>query len=58
MIEERKARIIFNKSGAGNITPRITLPATWIKQLGLDIEHREVTIQLIDNKIVIEKARD
>lgn len=57
MLEERKARIIFNKSGAGNITPRITLPATWVKQLELDIDHREVNIKLIDNKIVIEKAR-
>ena len=54
-MEERKAKIIFNKTGAGNITPRVTLPAIWVKQLGLDIDNREVNIKLIDNKIIIEK---
>lgn len=53
--DERKAKIIFNKTGAGNITPRITLPATWIKHMGLDIDNREVNIKLIDNRIIIEK---
>lgn len=54
-MEERKARIIFNKTGAGNITPRITLPAVWVKQLGLDIDNREVKITFDNEKIIISK---
>lgn len=52
-MEERKAKIIFNKTGAGNVTPRVTLPATWIKKLGLDKENREVKIKFDNEKIII-----
>ena len=54
-MEERKVKIIFNKSGAGNITPRVTLPATWIKQLGLNQDNREVKITFDNEKIIISK---
>ena len=42
MKEERKAKIIFNKSGSGSITNRIILPVPWIKKLGITIE--DITI--------------
>jgi hypothetical protein len=59
---QRKAKVQFTKSGGtakGNaITNRITIPTSWIKELGITEENREVNIKLIDNKIVIEKIRD
>lgn len=62
MLEERIAKVSFNKSGGTAkgkaITNRITIPTSWIKELNITEENRKVTIQLIDNKIVIEKARD
>ena len=61
-MKERKAKVIFNKSGGTakgkSITNRITIPTSWIKNLGVTEEDREVIIKLIDNKIVIEKTRD
>ena len=61
-VEQRKAKIIFNKSGGnskGNaITNRITIPTSWIKYLSITEDNREVILKLIDNKIVIEKTRD
>lgn len=59
MIEERIAKVSFNKSGGTAkgkaITNRITIPTTWIKSLGITEDDREVRLSLIDNKIVIEK---
>ena len=58
--DQRKAKMQFAKSGGtarGNaITNRITVPTSWVKSLGITEEDRNVTIKLIDNKIVIEKG--
>ena len=59
-MEERKAKVIFNKSGGGgrgkSITNRVTIPTSWIKKLGITEEDREVTIRYENDKIIIEKA--
>lgn len=57
---ERDARIQINKpggtAGKGSKTYRITLPNTWIQQIGITEEDRAVTLKLTeDNKILIEK---
>ena len=54
-MEERKAKIMFSKSGRGSLTTRITLPIVWVRHLGASQEDREVTIALEDNKIIIKK---
>lgn len=48
-------KIIFSKSGAGNITPRISLPLTWVRTMGITQEDREVEVFFEDNKIIITK---
>ncbi len=57
--ESRKAKVIFALSGGkaskGSQTTRITLPITWVRDMGLSPEDREVTISFEDNKIIIEK---
>lgn len=62
MTEEREAKVLFNKSGGTAkgkaITNRITIPTSWIKELNITEEDREVTLKLIDNKIIIEKSQD
>lgn len=55
MKEIRKAKIIFSKNGQGATTTKITLPVSWIKELGFDKADREVTIELDENKIIIRK---
>lgn len=58
-MEEKRARVIFNKSGGtagkGGITNRITIPTTWVKEMGITEEQREVNISFDGEKIIIEK---
>lgn len=57
--KERILKISFNKSGGtssrNGITTRLTLPTSWIKELGITEDNREVKASLIDGKIIIEK---
>ena len=56
-MEERILKVLFGKSGSGSISPRISLPMSWIKDMGLSQENREVTVKYDENKkqIIIEK---
>jgi hypothetical protein len=60
-VDERKAKIAFNKSGGTAkgtaITNRVTIPTSWIKELGINQENREVKLTLKDNKITVEKIK-
>lgn len=53
----RVLKVTFNKSGGtssrNGITTRITLPTSWVKELGLTEENREVVAKLEDGKIII-----
>lgn len=53
-METRTLRVSFNKSGAGNITPKLALPALWIKEMGLNIENRNVEVVFENNQITIK----
>lgn len=57
-MKKRKANIMFNKNGNGNLTTRISLPVPWIKDMGLSEANREVVIEYEDEKITIKKERD
>lgn len=61
-VEQRKAKIIFNRSGGtakGNaMTNRITIPTNWIRDIGITNDNREVYIIKKDNEIIIRKAID
>lgn len=56
-MEERILKVLFGKSGSGSISPRISLPMSWIKDMGLSQENREVTVKYDEKKkqIIIEK---
>ena len=58
-MEERIAKIHINKAGgtAGKTSKnyRVSIPSTWIKQLGITEECREVCIQFDNEKIIITK---
>ncbi len=60
--ETRKAKVIFALSGGkaskGSQTTRITLPITWVRDMGITPEDREVDIRFEDNKIIIEKKKN
>ena len=56
-MEKRSLKISFMKSGSGSTSSRITLPITWIKKMGLDIDNREVEVSFNekDNSVKIEQ---
>lgn len=58
-MEKRSLKISFMKSGSGSTSSRITLPITWIKKMGLDIDNREVEVSFNekDNTIKIEPKK-
>lgn len=55
MTEKRVLKVLFTKSGSGSINARISLPITWIRELGLNEENREVILELKDEKIILTK---
>lgn len=54
-METRDLKVQFNKSKSGSISPRISIPTTWIEELDINTEDREVVVALLDNAIVIKK---
>lgn len=59
-MEIRQGKVQIGKSGgtAGKnaMNCRISLPTTWVKELGIDEENRNITISFDGEKIIIEKA--
>ena len=55
-MERRKLNISFTKSGQGNISTRIILPTSWIKEFGISQEDREVFVYKFDDEIIIRKT--
>nr|WP_293994595.1 AbrB/MazE/SpoVT family DNA-binding domain-containing protein [uncultured Fusobacterium sp.] len=53
--DTRESKIMFNNDGKGNYTNKISLPKTWIAQMGVTPDQREVIVKFEDNKIIIEK---
>lgn len=43
-MEDRKLKIIFNKSGDGYMSGKLSVPMTWLKDMGLTPEDREVEV--------------
>ncbi|EGT4247148.1 TPA: AbrB/MazE/SpoVT family DNA-binding domain-containing protein [Clostridioides difficile] len=55
LLEQRKLRVTFNKSGKGSFTPRLILPMSWIKEMNISPDERDVLVTFEDGKIIIEK---
>ena len=55
----RKVKLILNKSGMGNINPRIPIPFVWFQILGFTEDEREAEIILDEKKkeIIVRKIK-
>lgn len=49
-MEKRKVKLILNKSGSGNINPRIPIPFSWFNMLGFNEEDYEAEIIIDEEK--------
>lgn len=58
-MEERILKVIFNKSGSGSITPKLNIPMSWIKNMGVSIENREIVAIYNEEtqEIIIKKTK-
>ena len=54
-MEQRSLKINKRRGGSGSISFRISLPTSWIKAMGLDVNPQAI-VTFDGDKIVIEKA--
>lgn len=57
--EHRDLKIMFNKSGGtaskGSYSPKISIPKSWLDDMNITIDEREVIAVYEDKKIIIQK---
>lgn len=58
-LEKKVLNAIFNKSGSGSYTPRISFPITWFRKLGITQEEKavEVIYDEENEQIILKKAK-
>ncbi|WP_349764103.1 hypothetical protein [Fusobacterium sp. SYSU M8D902] len=54
-MELRKLKISYIKSGSGSWNTRLNIPISWIKELEISQDDREVFVYKINDKIIISK---
>lgn len=60
MIETRNAKLIVNKSGGkrgGSSTFRATLPTSWVREMGLNEENRNLKLEFNGKQITITNRK-
>lgn len=55
-MDKRKVNVIFNKTGRGFRTYKISLPSPWIDEFGLTEEDKAVFMYFENGKIIISKV--
>lgn len=56
IINKRKLKVLFSKSGSGSTNTKVSLPITWLKEMGITEEEREITAEHTGDSIIIKKA--
>lgn len=59
MKENRELKIMFNKSGGtaskNSYSPKISIPKSWLDDMGITLDAREIIASYENKKITIEK---
>lgn len=59
MKDSRELKIMFNKSGGtaskNSYSPKISIPKSWLDDMGITLDEREIIANYEDKKIIIEK---
>lgn len=40
----RITKVMFNSDGKGGVTPKISIPISWLRDMGIDTEEREIKL--------------
>ncbi len=57
-METRKSKMTVNKGGNGGVTFRATLPVSWIRQMGLNEDNRDLKLEFDGEKITIVNNKE
>lgn len=57
MIERRKAKMVVTKGGSGSSTFRATLPASWVRKMGLGEDTKNLKLEF-DGEVIIIKNNE
>ena len=49
--------IIFNKAGSGSMSTKVSIPISWIRQMGISQEDRNVVLEFDGKQITIRKHK-
>lgn len=59
-MKKKTAKVTFNRSGGtaskNGMTNRITIPTSWIREMGITQEERDVSMEFDGEKIIIKKS--
>lgn len=55
MNESRQLKVSFNRSGSGSISSSVRLPISWLKEMDISKEDREVEVIFNNGEIIIKK---
>lgn len=56
MEKELKHKVVgFKKSGSGSYTPVVTIPITWLREMGINQDSRNIVVYKDNDSIVIRK---
>lgn len=51
-------KVLFNISGKGDTTTKVSVPFQWLQDLGISENDRDVKLTKKKNKIILEKAEE
>lgn len=59
MKEDRELKVMFNKSGGNtsknSYSPKLSIPKSWLDDMGVTLDDREIIASYEDKKIIIKK---
>lgn len=53
---ERVLKLMMPNGGSGSISPRVSIPISWIKDMGITSEDRDLKVTYKNGVITIKKA--
>lgn len=58
-MDKRKLKVIFGKDGRGATNTKVTLPITWLRNMGITQDERDVSVEYDkeNEQIIIKKEK-
>ena len=58
-MKKRDLKISFGKSGSGSISPKLSIPKTFLDKIGVNQEEREIEIEVNEDtqELIIRKKK-